>query len=112
MTISDSQDSQDARVISASHEYLSELEKGIQPDRDAFYWRDPDLKSQLAEVFDGIELAQQMLSRKKRLRTESVTEPLGDFRIVRELGRGGMGVVYEAVQLSLGRQVALKVLPI
>ncbi len=42
---------------------------------------------------------------------EAVPRALGEFTLVRELGRGGMGIVYEAIQHSLDRRVALKVLP-
>lgn len=43
-------------------------------------------------------------------RTPTHPERFGDFRIVREIGCGGMGIVYEAMQESLGRRVAVKTL--
>jgi hypothetical protein len=84
----------------------------------------PDLRSDLESFIAGHEgiarLAQPLRgaladecaqSRADRSGEPSDVGQLGDFRLLRELGRGGMGVVYEAEQLSLRRRVALKVLP-
>src|SRR5207245_2547347 len=105
--------SDDPRVLQAAREYLAELEAGGTPDRQAYVQRCPDLAADLVECFDGIDLA-HTVGRALGPPPPPPERPdgaLGDFQIVREVGRGGMGVVYEAVQLSLGRLVALKVLP-
>jgi len=105
----------DPRVLESAREYLAELENGRIPSRIAWFSRFPELRDVLAECFDGIELAHAaglaLRPTAPPLQPELPASPLGDFQIVREIGRGGMGVVYEAVQLSLGRRVALKVLP-
>ena len=102
-------------VLAAAREYLSELEAGRTPDRLAYLDRHPEFAEAIAECLDGIDLlytvGRPVNPPSRTHHSESLAEPLGDFRIIREVGRGGMGVVYEAVQLSLGRRVALKVLP-
>jgi WD40 repeat protein/serine/threonine protein kinase len=114
---------EDPRVLRAMEEYQAALEAGCEPNRQEFLDRHGDLAAVLAECLEGLAFVHQMSPSLEQsaegqpdgapsgaddIRPEG---PLGDFRIVREIGRGGMGVVYDAVQISLGRRVALKVLP-
>ena len=108
----------DPRVIAALDEYLAALEAGQKPDRRGFLSRYAEIAGALGECLDGMEALHEANSSSRqagpRWSARDEWHPgasLGDFRILREIGRGGMGVVYEAEQISLGRRIALKVLP-
>ena len=103
--------------------YLKAVEAGQRPDHQELLDRHADLLPELAQFFEdadalgGLALRPRSVKPAAALTCESVSatilegKELGDFRIVREVGKGGMGIVYEAEQLSLRRRVALKVLP-
>jgi serine/threonine protein kinase len=107
----------DPRLIAVVQEYLAELEAGRRPDRRAFTARFAELSTAIEPYLDALDMVHGAADLVEPppmpvpLREAGGPEPLGDFHIVREIGRGGMGIVYEAVQRSLGRRVALKVLP-
>src|SRR5262245_10701363 len=111
----------DLRLAEAVEQYRALLKSGGEAERAAFRACHADFGPGLAECLDALDFLE---AARPALRSDAADiptaepgwqgpaeMPLGDFRILREIGRGGMGVVYEAEQLSLGRRVALKVLP-
>ncbi len=108
------------RLTDVLDQYLSALENGVPVSRDELAAAHPDLAGPLEAYLNGLDelhgVAAGFVDASDRLRREEEEPPadekrLGDFRLLHEIGRGGMGVVYEARQVSLGRRVALKVLP-
>jgi serine/threonine protein kinase/WD40 repeat protein len=99
----------------AADEFTERLDRGERPDIEEYAGRYPRLAALIREIFPTLVA----------LRSPGLGDPgdpggldrpsgarvLGDFHLLREVGRGGMGIVYEAVQRSLDRRVALKVLP-
>src|SRR6266404_6015864 len=106
-------------VLELAEEFLERYRKGQRPALREYIDRHPELAAEIKEVFpamammENIAVADESLAEPaaRGLAATASLQQLGDYRIIREIGHGGMGVVYEAEQVSLGRHVALKVLP-
>jgi hypothetical protein len=85
---------------------LEQLHAGDPVDRQALLDTHPEHAEALGAFFSLVDEIEDT-----PLRPQPTPTRLGDFRILSEIGRGGMGVVYEAEQVSLKRRVALKLLP-
>jgi serine/threonine protein kinase/WD40 repeat protein/tetratricopeptide (TPR) repeat protein len=97
-------DSREVRLAEIYAECSDRLNAGESLDVDRVIASHPDLAPDLDVALRDLRGLASTLRSTPR-------EAFGDFRLIRELGRGGMGIVYEAEQVSLRRRVALKVLP-
>jgi len=97
--------------------YLERLREGESTDIEFFVLTNPDLEDELREFLPLVAAMEEWKSRreldvvKHPLPEEFQIEQLGDCRVIREIARGGMGVVFEAEQEPINRSVAVKLLP-
>ena len=103
-----------------AEEFAKRIRSGEHPSIHDYVSRYPNHADEIESLFPSIAMMEQLKQQKKASQDRrpstvkppsNMPEQLGDFRILREIGRGGMGIVYEAWQQSLARRVALKVLP-
>ena len=104
---------EDSEIIDALEEYLAAMERAEAIPMDVFLRKYPQHQEELRRCLESLDFIR--FASPGYCGTSIESEPecrqLGDFLLRREIGRGGMGVVYEADQLSLTRKVAVKVLP-
>ena len=96
-------------------DFVARTRRGERPAVDEYAARHPELEGKIREIFPMILALEELKANRPASEPAShvagLPQRLGDFRLVREIGRGGMGIVFEAEQESLGRRVAVKVLP-